>query len=103
MTRPKIVLYNPRADFFTMPLALVALASALDRKRFEVRIIDGRLEKKPAEIERFKFYQQVAWAPRTPLRAPLQSLARWRCRHDFYQLPLEKTMVEWIRPSAPQG
>ena len=49
MTRAKVVLYNPRADFFTMPLALVALASALDRKRFDVRIIDGRLEKKPTE------------------------------------------------------
>ena len=54
-------------------------------------------------IERFKFYQQVAWARPTPLRAPLQSLARWRCRHDFYNLPLEKTMVEWISPLAPQG
>ena len=54
-------------------------------------------------IERFKFFQQVAWARPTALRAPLQSLARWRCRHDFYQWPLEKTMVEWIRPLAPQG
>ena len=27
----------------------LALASALDRKRFDVRIIDGRLEKKTAE------------------------------------------------------
>ena len=34
MTRraaPRVVLYNPRAVFYTMPLALVALASALDR------------------------------------------------------------------------
>ena len=30
-----------------MPLAL---ASALDRKRFDVRIIDGRLEKKPLNV-----------------------------------------------------
>lgn len=54
-------------------------------------------------IERFKFYQRVAWARSTLLRAPLQSLARWRCRHDFYRMPVEKTMVEWIRPLAPQG
>ena len=45
--RPRIVLYNPRAVFYTMPLALLALASALDRTRFEVVIIDGRLEDDP--------------------------------------------------------
>lgn len=47
--RPRIVLYNPRAVFYTMPLALVALASALDRGRFEVVIIDGRLEPDPVQ------------------------------------------------------
>ena len=45
--RLRIVLYNPRAVFYTMPLALVALASALDRTRFEVVIVDGRLESDP--------------------------------------------------------
>jgi hypothetical protein len=30
-----------------MPLALVAIASALDRDRIDVVIIDGRLEKNP--------------------------------------------------------
>jgi radical SAM superfamily enzyme YgiQ (UPF0313 family) len=58
---------------------------------------------KRALVERFKFYQQVAWARPTPLRAPLQALARWRCDRDFYGLPLEKAMVEWLRPLAPQG
>lgn len=48
MTRPRVVLYNPRAVFYTMPLALVALASALDRKKVDVVIIDGRLEQDPA-------------------------------------------------------
>ena len=47
MPRPRIVLYNPRAVFYTMPLALVALASALDRSKYEVVIIDGRLEVDP--------------------------------------------------------
>jgi radical SAM superfamily enzyme YgiQ (UPF0313 family) len=41
--RQKIVLYNPRAVFWTMPLALIAIASALDRKRYEVVIVDGRI------------------------------------------------------------
>jgi len=44
---PRVVLYNPRAVFFTMPLALVAIASALDRERVEVVIVDGRLEADP--------------------------------------------------------
>lgn len=42
-----MVLYNPQAVFFTMPLALVAIASALDRLPIEVVIIDGRLEPDP--------------------------------------------------------
>lgn len=45
--RPKVVLYNPRAVFYTMPLALLAIASALDRSRIDVEIIDGRLEADP--------------------------------------------------------
>ncbi len=44
MKKHKVVLYNPRAVFYTMPLALVAVGSALDRERFEVVLIDGRLE-----------------------------------------------------------
>jgi anaerobic magnesium-protoporphyrin IX monomethyl ester cyclase len=46
--RPKVVLYNPRAVFYTMPLALVAIASGLDRDRVDVVIVDGRLETDPA-------------------------------------------------------
>jgi radical SAM superfamily enzyme YgiQ (UPF0313 family) len=45
--RPRVLLYNPRSVFFTMPLALVALGSALDRGAFDVVIIDGRLEPDP--------------------------------------------------------
>ena len=33
--RAKVVLYNPRAVFDTMPLALMAVASHLDRTRFK--------------------------------------------------------------------
>ncbi len=45
----KVVLYNPRAVFWTMPLALIAVGSALDRARYEVVIVDGRLEPQPLE------------------------------------------------------
>jgi radical SAM superfamily enzyme YgiQ (UPF0313 family) len=47
--RRRVVLYNPRVDFFTMPLALLAIASNLDRERYEPVIVDGRLERHPLE------------------------------------------------------
>lgn len=43
--RQKMGLYNPRAVFWTMPLGLIAVGSALDPARYEVQIIDGRLER----------------------------------------------------------
>jgi radical SAM superfamily enzyme YgiQ (UPF0313 family) len=42
--RHKVVLYNPEALFYTMPLPLLAVSSALDPDRYEVRIVDGRIE-----------------------------------------------------------
>src|SRR4051794_13710789 len=45
--RHKIILYNPRAVFWTMPLGLLAVGSALDPERYEVQIIDARLEADP--------------------------------------------------------
>jgi anaerobic magnesium-protoporphyrin IX monomethyl ester cyclase len=45
--RHKVVLYNPQAVFFTMPLALLAIGSELDPERYEVIIIDARLEADP--------------------------------------------------------
>jgi len=47
MPRKKVVLYNPRAVFFTMPLGLLAVGSALDRTRYDVVIVDARLESDP--------------------------------------------------------
>jgi radical SAM superfamily enzyme YgiQ (UPF0313 family) len=43
----RVVLYNPRAEHWTMPLALLSLASCLDRDRFDPVIIDGRIEDDP--------------------------------------------------------
>jgi hypothetical protein len=40
----RVVLYNPVVDYYTMPLALVAIASHLDRDRYDPVIVDGRLE-----------------------------------------------------------
>lgn len=44
MTRRKILFYNPQAVFWTMPLALIAVGSALDRSRYEPVIFDGRFD-----------------------------------------------------------
>ena len=45
--RRKVVLYNPRTVFWTMPLALIAIGSALDRERYVPALVDGRLEVDP--------------------------------------------------------
>ena len=42
--RLKVVLYNPRAVFFTMPLALLAIGSELDPEVYEVVTVDARLD-----------------------------------------------------------
>lgn len=42
--RNKVLLYNPRAVFFTMPLALLAIGSELDPELYEVVIVDARLD-----------------------------------------------------------
>ena len=44
MPRQKVVLYNPASVFYTMPLALLALGSYLDQDKYEVKILDGRLD-----------------------------------------------------------
>ncbi len=45
--KTKAVLYNPAAVFFDMPLALLSIGSMLDPARYEVVIVDGRLESDP--------------------------------------------------------
>lgn len=50
-------------------------------------------------IERFKFFQQLAWSPRSPWRRPFQALARWRCARDFYAAPLEKLVANLVSPA----
>ena len=50
MPKTKILLYNPQAVFYTMPLGLLAVGSHLDAQRFEVIIIDGRIEPNPLRV-----------------------------------------------------
>lgn len=44
-----VLLYNPKAVFFDMPLALLAIGSVLDAERYEVIIVDGRIDNNPLE------------------------------------------------------
>ncbi len=45
MSRPKVLLYNPRGESHILPLALIHIGSMLPE--FDVRIIDGRIELTP--------------------------------------------------------
>ena len=58
---------------------------------------------KRAMVDRFVFYQRIGWAPSSPVRAPLQAIARWRCAHDNYRFPIEQRVLTAIRSFAPQG
>ncbi len=51
-------------------------------------------------VERLKFYARHAWGPGGRLRWPLRALARWRCAHDVFAFPVEKALVERLRPPA---
>ncbi|MBI4471462.1 MAG: cobalamin B12-binding domain-containing protein, partial [Acidobacteria bacterium] len=42
--RRKVLLFNPKSEFYAMPRGLLAVGSALDPDRFEVRIFDERLD-----------------------------------------------------------
>ncbi len=50
-------------------------------------------------IERFKFFQDLAWQPRSRRAALLQQLARLRCRRDEYRWPLELLLRRWLGPA----
>jgi len=52
-------------------------------------------------IQRFKFYQQHAFGrSRHPAAAPLRWLSRARLQTGFFRVPVEKVLVETLRPSA---
>ncbi len=40
-----ILLYNPKSVFYDMPLALLAIGSMVNKEKYNVKIIDGRIEK----------------------------------------------------------
>jgi hypothetical protein len=51
-------------------------------------------------MERFKFYNHYAWGGKGLARRPLQLVARWRCRTNRFGWPLEKAIVQRLRPEV---
>lgn len=51
-------------------------------------------------VERFKFYNRYAWGRGRLVRLPLQALARWRCRRNWFAWPIEKAIVQRYRPET---
>lgn len=49
-------------------------------------------------VERFKFYQRIAWAPGSPWSRPVRRFARWRLHRHAYGLPVEKLIGDWLWP-----
>ena len=52
-------------------------------------------------VRRFAFYNQLGWSRPRRLAAPIQALARWRCKRSFFAFPLEKALIEAVMPSDP--
>ena len=50
-------------------------------------------------IERFKFYLRYAYGHNHLLRWPLSRLSRWRVQRHNYNFPVEKALVERLRPA----
>ncbi|MEK7263918.1 MAG: radical SAM protein [Bacteroidota bacterium] len=43
--KPTIIFYNPKAPYYTLPLQYLALAAVVDTEKYDVKIIDARIEK----------------------------------------------------------
>jgi anaerobic magnesium-protoporphyrin IX monomethyl ester cyclase len=56
---------------------------------------------KRRHVERFKFYQDLAWDRGGAWRRPVRRLARWRLEKDTYGLPVERLFERWLRPVQP--
>jgi radical SAM superfamily enzyme YgiQ (UPF0313 family) len=50
-------------------------------------------------IERFKFFQELAWNRVTLGKKVFQSLARYRCDNDNYRWPVEMYLERWLLPA----
>lgn len=49
-------------------------------------------------IEKFKFYNRLSGGKERMYKKPLQKISRWRIKNDNFSFPIEKTIIETIRP-----
>jgi radical SAM superfamily enzyme YgiQ (UPF0313 family) len=76
MERKKIILYNPYAVFFDMPLALLAIGTALDPEEYEVIIIDARIDKNADELVLLHAPDALCFACTVLTGSPLKDVLR---------------------------
>ncbi|NIR48593.1 B12-binding domain-containing radical SAM protein [candidate division KSB1 bacterium] len=74
--KKKIILYNPHAVFYTMPLGLLAVASNVDLGQFEVVVVDGRLEKDPVKVMQPHLYEAICLGMSVLTGRPIQDALR---------------------------
>lgn len=71
-SKKKVILYNPEAVFFDLPLALLALASNIDLNRFEPVIIDARVDANPLRTIKENLKNAVAFGVTVLTGKPIQ-------------------------------
>lgn len=56
-------------------------------------------EEKIKEIENFKYYQNLAYNKRTPIKFLFQEFAKWRIENKAYKFPIERKLKEFLNPT----
>src|ERR1043165_8917032 len=86
-----VVLYNPDAVFYTMPLALLAIGSYLDPEKYNVLIVDGRLEGDPMLKIREALKQNgICFATTVLNGSPIKDALKLSrsVKKEFHQMPV---------------
>ena len=71
-SRRKIILYNPEAVFFDMPLALLAIGSVIDNKKYDVIIIDARVEENVIDLIKHHINDAICFGVTIITGAPIK-------------------------------
>lgn len=71
-SRKKIILYNPKTVFFDMPLALLAIGSVIDVEKYEVIIIDARVEENVVELIEQHIHSAICFGVTIITGAPIK-------------------------------
>ncbi len=80
MRRKKVILYNPEAVFYDMPLALLALASNIDLELYEPIVVDARIDPNPKETIKKHLHEAVVFGATVLTGKPIKDaleITRW--------------------------